>query len=58
MIVNIRYERTEYGYADVEVPENATEEEILNIADEAERNGQVVWCNETVNASINYKENK
>lgn len=55
--ITVNFQRVEYGFAEIEVPDNATEEEILDIADDAERNGKVFW-NDDIVTLVDYDENK
>ena len=44
--VTCSFVRTEYGSVTIEVPDNATDEEIEELAQEAESDGMVNWVNE------------
>lgn len=49
--------RSEYGSATITVPDDATDEQIMELAYQAEEDGQVHWCKGNVQCTSYQKIN-
>lgn len=55
--VAVGFKREEWGFVEIQVPEDATEEEILDLAEEAESNGMCNWGKEETECTGIIEEN-